>query len=142
MLKRRKFSQSERDFIAQRASGRCEYCQTPFDFSPESFQVEHVMPLAKGGTNELENLAFSCGGCNGRKRSKTHGTDPFDHTQVSLFHPRLDSWQEHFEWQDGGIIIAGKTAVGRATIAVLDLNRSGLVNLRKALSLFGVHPPT
>lgn len=141
MLKRRKFFQSERDFIAQRANGYCEYCQTPFDFSPESFQLEHIAPLAKGGTNELENIAFSCGGCNGRKSSKTQGIDPITNAEVSFFHPRLDIWKKYFDWIEDSTIIDGKTTVGRATIAVLDLNRNGLINLRKALILFGVHPP-
>jgi 5-methylcytosine-specific restriction endonuclease McrA len=75
-MPRRKFSSAERAFIIRRAYGCCEYCRTPLDFSPESFDVEHIIPLPKGGTNELENLALSCGGCNGRKRDRVTATDP------------------------------------------------------------------
>ena len=32
-------------------------------------------------------------------------------------------------------------AVGRATIETLDLNRKGLINLRRVLLTLGIHPP-
>jgi hypothetical protein len=38
-------------------------------------------------------------------------------------------------------MIIGRTAVGRATIAALHLNREGVVELRKALIVVGEHPP-
>jgi HNH endonuclease len=62
MLKRKKFSQSERDFISLRAQNCCEYCQMLHDYSPDIFEIEHIISLFEGGTNELINLAFSCGG--------------------------------------------------------------------------------
>ncbi|NBB21325.1 hypothetical protein GVN20_18310 [Runella sp. CRIBMP] len=37
--------------------------------------------------------------------------------------------------------IMGKTAIGRATIEVLELNRWPLINLRRALIAIGEHPP-
>lgn len=140
MAKRRKSSPTERDFVTQRADGRCEYCQTPLDFSPESFEMEHIIPLAKGGSNELDNLALSCGGCNNRKGDKTSWNDPETGAETDLFHPRTDTWSEHFGWADGDAFVEGKMAKGRATVEALDLNRKGLVNLRRALSFFGVHP--
>src|ERR1051326_8965524 len=41
----------------------------------------------------------------------------------------------------GGRWEFGLTPIGRATIAALDLNRIGLVNLRRVLPSFGEHPP-
>jgi len=140
-MRRRKFSPTERAFIIRRAHGCCEYCRTPLDFSPESFDVEHIVPLSKSGTNELENLALSCGGCNGRKSDHIIGIDPQTKTSVRPFNPRVDDWAEHFTWNDDFSKINGVTSIGNATIALLDLNRKGLVNLRKALTAFGVHPP-
>ena len=67
MHKRRKFSLIERQFIEHRARGCCEYCKMLHDFSPDTFEVEHIISLFEGGTNELINLAFSCGGCNNGK---------------------------------------------------------------------------
>ncbi len=140
MLKRKKFSQIERDFVAHRAHGCCEYCKIRHDYSPDSFEIEHIIALFVGGTNELINLAFSCGGCNNRKSSKTHAIDPISGEIVPLFNPRTDVWHEHFQWIDDFSIVRGVTAQGRATVELLQLNRNGVVNLRKALFAYGVHP--
>ena len=140
MHKRRKYTLVERDFIAHRANGCCEYCKTPHDFSPDTFEIEHIISLFAGGTNELINLAFSCGGCNNRKSSKIKAIDPTSGLIVDLFNPRTDDWEKHFRWQDNFSIIEGITPTGRATVVQLQLNRKHLINLRKALFAFGVHP--
>lgn len=141
MLKRRKFSHSERDFILQRANGCCEYCLIPYDFTPETFENEHIIPLFLNGTNEMSNLAFACGGCNGKKNKKTSAIDTLTGLLVSLYNPREDIWAEHFKWQEGFLILEGITPKGRASVDLLKLNRRGIVNLRSALYLIGVHPP-
>jgi len=48
--------------------------------------------------------------------------DPLTQEKVPLFNPRLDTWAEHFAWQAGGLHVVGRTAVGRATVAALQLN--------------------
>ena len=141
MYKRRKFSENERNFILQRANGCCEYCLTRYDFSAETFEIEHITPLVLDGTNELSNLAFSCGGCNGRKGQKIAAIDPVSNTISSLFNPREDNWEAHFVWLEDFSIIKGVSIMGRATVEQLKLNRLGVVNLRKALFIVGVHPP-
>jgi hypothetical protein len=140
MLKRKKFSPSERYFITMRAGGCCEYCKILHDYSPDTFEIEHIIALFVGGTNELINLAFSCSGCNNRKGYKIRGIDPINGAIVSLFNPRTDKWNEHFEWADDFSIVDGITPQGRATVELLQLNRKGVVNLRKALFAYGVHP--
>jgi hypothetical protein len=60
---------------------------------------------------------------------------------VPLFNPRIDNWATHFTWSNDFSKMEGTTPVGRATVETLELNRKGLVNLRMALALFGVHPP-
>ena len=141
MHKRRKFSEKERNFIANRANGCCEYCFTRYDFSSETFEIEHIIPLTLDGTNELSNLAFSCGGCNNKKRQKLVATDPLSLVISPLYNPRIDKWQDHFAWNNDFSIIEGLSVIGRATIEQLKLNRVGVVNLRRALFLVGVHPP-
>jgi hypothetical protein len=140
MHKRRKFSIIERDFIEHRAKGCCEYCKILHDFIPDTFEIEHIIALIQGGTNELSNLAFSCSGCNNRKSSKIEAIDPESGEKVPLFHPRLDIWENHFNWKEDYSIVEGITSIGRATVEQLQLNRKGLINLRKALFAFGVHP--
>ncbi len=139
-MRRRKFSLLERSVVIQRAYHQCEYCRSLLDFSPESFDIEHIIPLVKGGSNELENLALSCGGCNSRKRDKTVGYDTQTDTIVTIFNPRTDQWDIHFTFSEDFTLIEGKTAIGRATIVSLELNRKGVVNMRKALIQFGVFP--
>ena len=141
MLKRRKFSESERLFVQQRANGCCEYCLTRYDFSSETFEMEHIIALVLNGTNELSNLAFSCGGCNNRKGQKIFAIDPISGVMSPLYNPRIDKWSDHFAWRDDYTIIEGLSIMGRATVDQLKLNRLGVVNLRRALFLVGVHPP-
>jgi hypothetical protein len=141
MAKRRKFSTTERVAIARRARGLCEYCQMPEGYSPDFFEIEPITPLVQDGTNELENLAFSCGGCNQFKGVKMEAVDPLTQQTVRLFHPRQDTWAIHFRWTQDAAIIEGVTAIGRATVNALQLNRIGCVNLRFALVAFGTHPP-
>lgn len=55
---------------------------------------------------------------------------------MRLFHPRKDSWEEHFEW--AGPVLRGRTAIGRTTIDVLNINLSERVEHRRLLLLAGV----
>jgi 5-methylcytosine-specific restriction endonuclease McrA len=41
-----------------------------------SLEIEHVTPLAAGGTNDESNLWLACPICNGHKSSKTTGFEP------------------------------------------------------------------
>lgn len=60
--KRRTFSKTERVLIYNRNKGKCAICG---DFVPcDTFTVDHIIPLAKGGTNDLDNLQRSCEVCN------------------------------------------------------------------------------
>jgi hypothetical protein len=131
----------QRARVAKRAKGCCEYCLAQEQYSPDSFAVEHIVPLIKGGKNALDNLAFACQGCNNRKYVSTEALDPVSQTTVLLFNPRQHQWAEHFAWNDDGALILGLTPIGRATVEKLQLNRIGLVNLRRILFEAGEHPP-
>ncbi|MBP6828675.1 MAG: HNH endonuclease [Saprospiraceae bacterium] len=127
--------------LAERANGRCEYCQSPESFSPQAFSVEHIIPKSKGGNDEPDNLAFSCQGCNGFKYNKIEALDPVTGLTTPLYNPRLHRWNEHFSWDEDGRYIIALTPVGRVTVSVLRLNRKYVLNLRKVLVLAGEHPP-
>jgi len=134
-------SAANRRRILELASGRCEYCRLPESHSPNSFAVDHIQPRSRQGDDEIENLALSCPGCNGAKYNKTQAIDPATDALVPLFHPRNQSWNDHFGWSDDDLRVVGLTETGRATIAALDLNREGVVNLREVLIPRGLHPP-
>lgn len=136
MLKRLK------QLVRARAEGRCEYCVSREDFCPDSFVVDHIVPSAKGGDDDLDNLAFACQGCNNRKYTHQEGIDPVSGQSVPLFHPRKDAWPQHFSWSQDALLSIGETPTGRATVEQLQLNRPGVVNLRKAMIILGLHPPT
>jgi len=91
------------------------------------------VPRSKGGETSEDNLALSCQGCNGHKYTATTAVDPVTETEVPLFDPRQDLWQEHFAWSADFTRVVGLSEVGRATVDRLKLNRPGLVNLRRVL---------
>ncbi|MEO0490442.1 MAG: HNH endonuclease signature motif containing protein [Cyanobacteria bacterium P01_A01_bin.123] len=134
-------SAAQRAYVAQRAKGCCEYCKSQARFSPDPFSIEHIIPVSKGGTDDMENLALSCQGCNGHKYNHTAAYDPVQGKPVSLYHPRQQAWAKHFAWNNDCSIVLGLTAIGRATVEKLQLNRSGVVNLRRALYVIDRHPP-
>ncbi len=109
--------------------------------SMDPFSVEHIVPRSAGGDSELSNLALAYQGCNGRKYVATTAADPVTGATVRLFHPRQDRWDGHFTWSADATEIIGISRIGRATVARLERNRAGLVNLRRVLGALGLHPP-
>ena len=132
--------QNQRARVTERAKGCCEYCHSQERYSPDSFSIEHIVPLSKGGKNTLDNLAFACQGCNNRKYTSTEAFDPISQRTVLLFNPRQHQWAEHFAWSADGALLLGLTPIGRAAVEKLQLNRAGLVNLRHILFEAGEHP--
>lgn len=51
-----------RRLVFERDGGQCVQCGSHFDL-----QYDHVIPLALGGANSVENLQLLCGQCNRRK---------------------------------------------------------------------------
>ena len=123
-----------RQQVEARAHGLCEYCRSPSQIATHAFSLEHIIPRDQGSTDELDNLALACQGCNNHKYIKTRARDPVSKRLVPLFHPRRQTWAEHFAWHDDGIHLIGLTATGRATVEALQLNRERLLNLRRFLA--------
>lgn len=132
---------SEKWFIIERANHCCEYCLSQLRFTNQSFSVEHIIPKSKGGESILDNLALSCQSCNNHKYTKTNGLDLISGETILLFHPRQDQWVDHFVWNEDCSLIIGVTPTGRVTVNELQLNKSGLINLRRILYEVGEHPP-
>lgn len=51
--------------LARRDGPACTGCG-----SGENLQIDHVVPIAKGGDNRLQNLQLPCGLCNQRKGAR------------------------------------------------------------------------
>jgi hypothetical protein len=108
--------------VARRAGHRCEYCRAPelvFNFP---FEVEHIIPTARGGRDEEGNLCLACRACNLRKSDRVVARDEVSQDDVPLFNPRGDRWTEHFLVDLESGEIQGVTPTGRATVACLEMN--------------------
>ena len=127
--------------VRQRARFLCEYCHTSEQWQYVPFTVDHVLPVAKGGQTELENLALACFHCNRRKSDLVTAVDPQTDEVVPIFNPRQDKWNEHFVWSADGLTIVALTAVGRATVNQLALNRERIIPIRADDVLVNRHPP-
>jgi hypothetical protein len=99
---------------------------------------EHIIPRKHGGATRPSNLAAACHHCNLRKSSDLVGIDPRTGKRCPLFNPRRHKWQRHFRWD--GIVLLGKTAIGRTTIVVLAMNDDHMIDLRAALREEGAFP--
>ena len=50
-----------------KAVGKCRYCNSPLGVDA---QVDHAIPVARGGNNDMENLDLVCPRCNQEKDAK------------------------------------------------------------------------
>ena len=134
-------SDSIRQQVRAEAGHRCEYCKTSSRLIGMPLTIDHVLPRSLGGDDARRNLAAACYRCNEFKGGKTHASDPATGLLVPLFDPRSQSWEEHFEWVNGGTHIAGLTPTGRASVIALRVNNDWLVEARALWIESGWHPP-
>mgnify|MGYP001143563498 CR=1 FL=1 len=123
------------------AGHRCGYCRSDERITGSLLSIEHILPIVAGGLTERDNLWRSCRECNERKGAQLQATDPESGEVVTLYNPRTQRWRDHFRWSDDGLLIIGLTTIGRATVALLDLNRPHQIVARQRWVLVGWHPP-
>lgn len=128
-----------RRLVAERADFRCEYCLIPESQVFIPHQIDHVIAQKHGGGSTLDNLAYSCAPCNKRKGSDLASVDPETDQVTRFFHPRRDVWAEHFRLEEARI--EPLTAIGRATVQLLQLNRPQLLIEREYLLYLGLLRP-
>lgn len=56
-------------YVKQRM--RCPYCKTSIR---DGYHIDHIVPLARGGTNWPDNIQLTCASCNMKK----HASDPIE----------------------------------------------------------------
>jgi hypothetical protein len=126
-----------REFVRQRAHGRCEYCHLPQEAAPYyTFHVEHIRARQHQGGDEPFNLALACPDCNAKKGPNIATVSPDTGTVIELFNPRLHQWEEHFAMV--GPEIVGITEIGRATVRLLNMNEEERVIVRAQLQDEGI----
>lgn len=57
--------------------GRCGGCETHFEF--RNFEIDHIVPQARGGTDHIDNLQLLCGHCN-----RVKGDRPMEYLLAQL----------------------------------------------------------
>src|SRR5437762_797717 len=127
------------EFVWERAHHCCEYCWMPQNYDELPFEIDHVVAKQHGGKTVASNLALACFADNHHKGTNLAGIDPNTRKRTWLFNPRRHRWMRHFRW--AGPILVGRTAVGRATIAVLGINLAHRIRHRAQLIAEGVFPP-
>jgi HNH endonuclease len=73
----RKYTQSQRKALFEKAEGKCEYCGAKLDpkkGSKNSFEADHKDSFKNGGETTMENGAAACRSCNREKSGKSLGT--------------------------------------------------------------------
>lgn len=65
----------DRRTLFRQQRGKCSGCGFAFEF--RNLQVDHIVPVASGGADRLENLQLLCAHCNYAKgeRSQEHLSD-------------------------------------------------------------------
>lgn len=130
---------SIRKQVAERAKYRCEYCLVPERFLATIFHIDHIRSIKHGGITAVENLAYACPHCNQNKGADVATfLDDEGETTVRIFNPRKDDWTIHFELADGEIL--PKTAIGSATVRILEMNQPDRLIFRRVLAEAGCYP--
>ena len=56
-----------RQYLLEKWQGRCAYCGV----TDVPFEVEHIVPRSRGGSDRVSNLTLACHACNQRKGNQT-----------------------------------------------------------------------
>jgi hypothetical protein len=131
-------SASLRLLVIRRAGNRCEYCRLHQEDTAFTLEIDHVVAVKHGGQSTADNLALCCLPCNRHKGSDLTTIDPISLEIALLFNPRNQEWTDHFRLV--GARIVGITSVGRATVALLQMNTLIQLVARQGAILQGRYP--
>ena len=84
---------SRRSKLIQRDGKLCHYCGIT-----KGKTVDHKIPVAKGGTNHIDNLVLSCGPCNSKKGAASY--EDFCATIKTVIPDDRPLWKRLFCFQD------------------------------------------
>lgn len=67
MTSRKRLTATERRNVYDKMQGHCAYCGKPIELT--DMQVDHVIPLCRGGVDDISNMMPTCRWCNHYKRN-------------------------------------------------------------------------
>lgn len=79
------FTRQELETLIEAQNGHCAYC----DRTGYALQVEHIIPIAQGGTSYIWNLCLACRKCNLDKGNKT------PEQWINRWYKRIDTMPDH-----------------------------------------------
>ena len=132
-------SAKRRRAIFNRAGDCCEYCRIGAGEQWANFHIDHIIARSHDGDDSDENLCLACPDCNTRKGPNVAAFDPATGRMSTLFHPRLQNWEDHFQIRSDATIV-GLTPEGRTTASLLRMNDEVRVLQRYRESLIGNYP--
>ena len=102
MAERKPLSKSLRFEVFKRDSFTCQYCGAK---APDVIlEVDHIKPVAEGGTNEILNLITCCRDCNRGKGKRTLNNNSViekQRQQIEELNIRRQQLEMLLEWRDG-----------------------------------------
>ena len=129
-------SNALRALVRDRAQRLCEYSLVHEDDSIWGLQVDHVIAEKHCGPTAQHNLCYACPPCNRAKGSDL--TTVINGKLVRLFNPRIDVLNEHFALD--GPFFKARSRIGNGTIALLGINDSDRLEMRRILAQAGAYP--
>jgi HNH endonuclease len=144
-MARKGISKKLRFEVFKRDSFTCQYCGKK---APEVIlHVDHIDPVAAGGSNELLNLITSCEGCNaGKSDRKISDSSALErqHAQMSALEERrqqiemMAQWRAELENLDEMTAVMAEEAWHKAIENTGYLNATGKQNIRKWVKRHGL----
>lgn len=143
-MARQRLSKKLRFEVFKRDSFTCQYCGCK---APDvTLQVDHIEPVAAGGTNDLLNLTTSCIDCNAGKSDRRLSDDSVvvkRRRQIEDVQEREEQLRMLLDWQRSLAVLEDKAADEVAAywgelVPPYSLTEHGKGTLRKTLAKFGV----
>jgi 5-methylcytosine-specific restriction endonuclease McrA len=135
--KRIPISKQLRFEVFKRDKFTCQYCGRS---APDAIlNVDHIIPVSQGGTNDIMNLITSCFDCNNGKRAKLLSDDTIikkQQSQLEALQERKEQIEMMFEWKKGLLEIDDQITNQLADywselVTGYSLNDNGKANLKK-----------
>lgn len=111
--------------VRQRAHSACEFCGVTETDTGGELTIDHFHPQTKGGTDDLNNLLYSCHRCNQYKGDYW----PAQPDDSALWNPRQDPLNAHLLLLADATLYP-HTPTGAFTLKRLRLNRPPLIAYR------------
>lgn len=95
-VKRKHYSEEQRRTIYEKADGCCQLCGRRIGF--HDMTVDHIIPLEKGGSNDLDNIQAACAVCN-RFKANVYPDVFFDRITEIFMYQMGKQYNDNLAWK-------------------------------------------